>query len=103
MAKRWGKADLTRLVQTELDTMLGGVVRLGVTRKTVDLVFEGVAEILANGDSITIEDFGKFEIKTRKARRGHNPKTGEPVHIPEKQVPVFTSSPSLRRVVREDG
>jgi len=39
--------------------------------------------------------FGKFKVRTRSARKGRNPKTGEALDIPAKTVPVFRQGSSV--------
>ena len=38
-----------------------------------------VADALKKGDRVTLVGFGSFEVSTRKARTGRNPRTGEEV------------------------
>ena len=40
--------------------------------------------------------FGAFSVKSRPARTGRNPRTGEPVHVEEKSVPFFKTGKELR-------
>lgn len=40
---------------------------------------------------MSIPGFGIFEQRTRSARKGRNPKTGEALDIPEKKVPAFAA------------
>ena len=55
----------------------------------VDTIFDSMADALAQGDGIEIRGFGSLRVKDRGARVGRNPKTGEPVHIPAKKLPLF--------------
>jgi integration host factor beta subunit len=55
----------------------------------VDTIFESMSDALARGDDIEIRGFGSLRVKNRGARQGRNPKTGEPVHIPAKKLPLF--------------
>lgn len=45
-----------------------------------------VRETTTSGEEVVLVGFGSFDIKTRKARTGRNPKTGEDVNIPETKV-----------------
>ena len=47
----------------------------------------------------TIAGFGKFVIRSRAARRGRNPQTGEPVAIVASRVPSFKAAKALRDAV----
>jgi integration host factor subunit beta len=48
------------------------------------------------GADITIPKFGKFSVVRRKARIGHNPKTGEKLNIPEKATMKFKPSSVIK-------
>ena len=60
--------------------------------KIVDAFLCEVSESVAEGDIVTIRDFGSFRKATRSARQGRNPHTGEIIDIPEKQVVTFKAS-----------
>jgi DNA-binding protein HU-beta len=66
----------------------------------VDLVFDTITESLKNGDRVDITGFGKFEVKTRAARKGINPQTKEEIDIPESKVPGFKASKGLKEQVK---
>ena len=66
----------------------------------VDAVFETITEELIKGVRVDITGFGKFEVKTRKARQGINPQTGEEIAIAPTKVPGFKASKSLKDKVR---
>ncbi len=53
-----------------------------------EVVFEGLA---AKG-SVRFGNSGTFKVHRRKARVGNNPKTREPIQIPEKNVIKFKPS-----------
>ena len=55
-----------------------------------------IADALAEGEAVTIAGFGKFAARTRAARQGRNPRTGEPVDIPVARVPSFKAAKALR-------
>ena len=65
----------------------------------VKLVLEDVIDELAGGGRVEIRGFGSFSVHDRPARRGRNPKTGEPVDIPHKYVPHFKPGKELRERV----
>ena len=44
---------------------------------------------LGKGNRLEFRDFGVFETKIRKARKAQNPKTLEPVEVPEKRTVKF--------------
>ena len=70
----------------------------------VDAFLDAVKDALARGDGIEIRGFGTFKVRHRKARTARNPKTGEAVEVPPRDVPVFQPSRLLRhRVDRSAG
>ena len=60
---------------------------------------ESVTEALKNGDSVVLSGFGMFGVKTRPAREGRNPFTGEEMTIPEGKVPGFKAGKTLKAAV----
>ena len=50
-------------------------------RDLVDSVFRSIADAAQNGEEVAIFGFGKFRVTERGARKGRNPKTGEPIKI----------------------
>ena len=55
----------------------------------VDTVFEAIAEGLAKEEEVRIAGFGTFGTRSRAARTGRNPRTGESVPIPASESPAF--------------
>ncbi len=64
--------------------------------RIVSTVFDEIVEALERGDRVELRGFGAFSVKDRKARLGRNPRTGDPVRVPEKRVPFFKSGKELR-------
>ena len=54
------------------------------------------ADALAEGETVTVAGFGKFTPRTRAARQGRNPRTGEPIDVPAARVPSFKAAKALR-------
>ena len=67
--------------------------------KIVAAVFESITGALAAGDKVAINGFGNFEVKTRAARQGRNPKTGETITIAEAKLPAFKAVKALKDAV----
>lgn len=63
----------------------------GLKEEQIKQVFEAVEGIVLH-ERVTIKGFGTFQIKTRHARIGRNPKTGEEIKIPAKEVMTFKPS-----------
>jgi integration host factor subunit beta len=71
--------------------------------RLVELVFESIIETLNHGEKIELRGFGSFRVRERGARRGRNPKTGDPVDIPAKRVPYFKPGKELKELINEPG
>ncbi len=74
----------------------GGLKKKDATA-AVDATINAIVKAIKDGDRVQISGFGTFETKKRGARTGRNPKTGEPVLIPESRYPVFTASKALKK------
>ena len=81
------------------------VDRIGLSRSgagnAVDAVFEAVGEALANGEEVRIVGFGTFTTKSRPARTGRNPRTGESLEIPASAAPAFKPGKVLKDAVND--
>jgi integration host factor subunit beta len=64
--------------------------------KIVDTVFDEITSALARGDRVELRGFGAFSVKSREARTGRNPRTGETVHVDAKRLPFFKTGKGLR-------
>ena len=64
--------------------------------RIVNTVFEEIIEALAKGDRVELRGFGAFSVKSRPARTGRNPRTGEKVPVSEKYVPFFKTGKEMR-------
>src|SRR5581483_3767315 len=58
-------------------------------KRVVQQFLDEVVNELGKGNRLEFRDFGVFETKIRKARKAQNPKTLEPVAVPEKRTVKF--------------
>ena len=70
--------------------------------RLVEIVFESIIETLNHGEKIELRGFGSFRVRERGARRGRNPKTGDPVDIPAKRVPYFKPGKEMKELINEE-
>ena len=66
----------------------------------VKAVFDAITEALAEGEKVALVGFGTFEVKTRAARTGKNPRTGEVIEIAETKIPSFKAGSALKGAVK---
>ncbi|MCC2595250.1 integration host factor subunit beta [Pusillimonas sp. MFBS29] len=69
------------------------------TDYAVKTVLDAMTQALAAGQRIEIRGFGSFSLSERAPRIGRNPKSGEKVQVPGKQVPHFKPGKELRERV----
>src|SRR5438067_11966132 len=70
--------------------------------RLVEIVFESIIETLNQGEKIELRGFGSFRVRERGARRGRNPKTGDPVNIPAKRVRYSNPGKELKELINDD-
>jgi len=77
--------------------------KTGLTKKDAERVvsatFETIAASLEKGDKVQVSGFGIFDVKTREARVGRNPRTKEEIKIPATRLPAFKASKTLKDAV----
>ena len=90
--------DTPALTKAHLSEMLHE--QLGLNKREakdyIEAFFEVIAAELVEGQDVKISGFGNFEIRSKSARPGRNPRTGEPVPIPPKRVVTFKASAMLK-------
>ena len=64
--------------------------------RIVNTIFETISISLENGNRIELRGFGAFSVREHSARKGRNPRTGEPVNVARKQVPYFKMGKGMR-------
>lgn len=69
-------------------------------RDAVQSVIDGVRDTLKRGEKVVITGFGTFSLRTRVARKGRNPRTGEAINIAARKTPGFTAGKALKKAVR---
>ncbi len=87
------KADLVEIVAREADMTKKDVEQL------VEIIFDSIVGTLNKGEKIELRGFGSFRVRERNARKGRNPKTGEPVEIPAKRVAYFKPGKDLKDII----
>lgn len=71
-----------------------------LTRAIVDAFLETVQATLKKGDKVVLPGFGNWYVAKRSARKGRNPKTGQPLTIPAAKVPKFKAGSKLKAAVK---
>jgi len=69
--------------------------------KVVDDFLDLIKDELAKGEKVVLSGFGTFEVRTRVARSGRNPRTGEEINVPEQKTPAFKVGKLLKDAVNK--
>lgn len=89
------KKDIVKHISTEMKlTQLE-------TKDVIERAFEAIVATLLKYGRIELRNFGVFEVKQRKARKARNPRTGDPVEVPPKNVVTFKPGKEMEERVRE--
>jgi len=93
------------LTKADLSEML--FERIGLSKREskdmVDAVFDLVHETLSEGTDVKLSGFGNFQVRSKAARPGRNPRTGEIIPIKARQVVTFHVSAKLKDMVQTSG
>ncbi len=71
------------------------------SKDMVDAFFDLIVDSLTQGQDVKISGFGNFQIRTKAARPGRNPRTGELIPIEARRVATFHASHKLKDVIQE--
>ncbi len=81
---------------TRMDLSEAVLRELGLSRNEsadlVEAVLKHMSDALAAGDTVKISSFGTFAVRSKSARVGRNPKTGDEVPISPRRVLSFRPS-----------
>ncbi len=68
--------------------------------RAIETTVSTIVDTLSKGQEVSIAGLGIFSTKTRNARTGRNPRTGESIQIPEMRVPKFRAAKALKDAVK---
>ena len=71
------------------------------TKEIVQKTFDAIVETLVEQGRIELRNFGVFEVKQRAARKARNPRTGDRVDVPPKNVVTFKPGKKMEELVRK--
>lgn len=70
------------------------------SRDAVQTFLNTIRDSLKRGEKVVLTGFGTFSVRTRKARPGRNPKTGERITLAARKAPGFTPGKSFKRTIK---
>ncbi|MBR5558699.1 MAG: HU family DNA-binding protein [Oscillospiraceae bacterium] len=90
---------------TKVELINAVAAKTGLTKKdsekAVSAVFGTIADTLKAGEKVSLVGFGTFDVKTRAAREGINPRTKEKIQIEASKLPSFKAGKALKDLVSE--
>jgi integration host factor subunit beta len=94
-----------QMIKSELIARLAGE-NPHLTQKDIErvvtVIFDRMTRALETGGRVELRGFGAFSVRSRPARAGRNPRTGEAVSVKAKHVPFFKSGKELRSRLNAD-
>ena len=84
------KSDLIKEISKETKMPASTVGRI------LESLFDSVERSLLRGEKVVITDFGTWTTSKRKGFAGRNPRTGDPIQIPSRILPVFRAGKKLK-------
>ncbi len=88
------KADLIEAIAQTTNTPKTHVERI------LDTTLNIIRQSVKRGDEVKLVGFGTFTKSKRKARVGHNPQTGESIHIPSTWYPKFRPGSDFKTLLK---
>ena len=90
--------------KTELVVLMAH--KAGVTQKVAEDVLGALVGIVTDTlgnkcEKVVVTGLGTFEVRTRKARDGKNPRTGATIHVPAQKSPAFKAGKALKDAVKK--
>lgn len=87
------KTDLIDAIANE-----AGVSKVD-TKKVLDSFFSNVENALKKGDKVSIVGFGAWSVSRKEEREARNPRSGEVIKVPAKNVVKFKAGSELSDAV----
>ena len=87
------KSDLVKLVAER------GGLSMKAAKEAVNVFFDAFVDAILQDERIEIRGFGSFVNKKYDGYMGRNPKTGEPIRVPDKKLPFFKVGKELKERV----
>jgi integration host factor subunit beta len=94
------------MIKSELITKLASEhphLTMKEVERVVGVIFDRMTDALERGGRVELRGFGAFSVRSRPARNGRNPRTGEAVEVKAKHVPFFKSGKELRERLNVSG
>jgi len=95
LERKLNKAELIEALVKETD------VSKAAAGRTIDALVQIITKTVAKKEDVQLIGFGTFKATKRAARKGKNPRTGEPLKIAAATVPKFTAGAAFKAAVNK--
>lgn len=87
------------MTKAELVSAVAKATKLSkrAAESAVDATFEGIARAIKRDKRFQMPGFGTFTVRSRKARKGRNPRTGAEITIKASRTVGFKPAPSMKK------
>ena len=68
--------------------------------RLLDVILDEITEVLKEGGKVRLGGFGNFILRSRAARAGRNPQTGDKISIPVTKSPGFVAGINLKKAIK---
>ncbi|MAI42336.1 MAG: HU family DNA-binding protein [Candidatus Azotimanducaceae bacterium] len=86
--------------QELIDNIAGSAdITKAAAGRALDSVIDSITNSLKKDDSVVLVGFGTFSVRSRAARTGRNPQTGQEIQIAAAKVPAFKAGKALKDAV----
>lgn len=97
--------DKSRQCVTKAELAEAIYEKLPVDKQKAAQIVEDYIELIKEGldkdQKVMLSGFGSFEVKSKPARRGRNPQTGDTITLRARKVVKFKPSQLLRKAINE--
>ena len=94
-----------RVNLTKKDIVNSIYMKLGFSKKILEVILEDILDIIVKSlksqKKVKISNFGTFEIRYKKERKGRNPKTKEVKIISSRNVVLFKPSKDFKQFINQ--
>ena len=91
------KADISHKIANDCRSMKNEAAEI------IEKLLEIIKKRLIAGEDVMISGFGKWNVKSKHARRGRNPQTGEEIVLDARRVITWKYSPHFKKAVNGSG
>jgi DNA-binding protein HU-beta len=75
-------------------------VKKVLAEKMIEAMLSVIMEALVKGQKVRLVGFGNFVVRTRAARVGRNPQTGDKIQIEQSKSPAFVPGINLKKAIK---